>query len=118
MLALDSGPEADDKDLETLTYQLREELRALDVEEVDLVRAGEIPDKAKAGDPIAWGELIITLASGGVLVAFINSVQAWVTSRRGSVTIEMDGDKLVIPSNPSKEQKEAIEIWHRRHRGY
>jgi hypothetical protein len=90
----------------------------LDVEDVDLARAGEIPAKAKPGDPITWGDLIITFASGEVLVALINFVQAWVTSRKGSVTVEIEGDKVVIPANPSREQQRAIDAWLRRHRGF
>ena len=44
ILTLDTGPEADDEDLERLTHQLREELLDLDVEAVDLARAGELPE--------------------------------------------------------------------------
>lgn len=65
MLKIDAGLEVDAKELEEVTRQLRNELLELDVEAVDLALAGEVPERAKAGDPIAWGTLLVTLAASG-----------------------------------------------------
>ena len=119
MLTLDAGPEADVEDLEGLTRQLRTELLELDVEAVDLVRAGEMPAKAKAGDPITWGMLLLTFVSGGGLAALIGLLQAWLTRHgQSSVTVKIGDDELTVTGNPTEQQQEAIDVWLRRQRGY
>ncbi len=67
LVTLDAEPDTDAEDLERLTRQLREELSELDVQ-ADLVTGGPAPANAKAGDDIAWGKLLLTLAvSGGAI---------------------------------------------------
>jgi len=84
MLHLDADTDTDLKELEELTQQLHQELIELDVEAVDFVSAGETPSKAKAGDPIAWGTLLLTLAaSGGVFTTLINVLQSWLSRHKG-----------------------------------
>lgn len=119
LLNLDTEPEDDDEELARLTEQLREDLMELDVEAAYLVRAGEAPERAKAGDPVAWGTLLVTLAaSGGVLTTLINALQSWLTRReRRSVTVEIGGDKLEVTGISSKEQQRLINAWLSRHRG-
>jgi hypothetical protein len=119
ILNIDAGPEADVEELEQLTLQLRGELVELDVEAVDLVRAGEVPDRAKAGDPITWGALLVALtASGGVLTTLINAIQSWLTRHeRRSVTLEIDGDRLEVTGVSVEEQQQMINAWINRHRG-
>jgi hypothetical protein len=118
MLKLDARSETDMERLAELTRQLRNELLELDMEDVGLVRSGEIPKKAKAGDPIAWGELLVTLtSSGGVVVALVNVLQSWLTRHeRRSVTLEIDGDKLEVTGISSGEQQRLINAWLTRHR--
>jgi hypothetical protein len=119
MLTLEAGPEADLEDLEGLTRQLRTELLELDVDAVDLVRAGEMPAKAKAGDPITWGQLLLTFVSGGGLAAFIGLLQAWLIRQgQSSVTVKIGDDELTVTGNPTEQQREAIEVWLRRQRRY
>jgi hypothetical protein len=118
-LNLDAGPDTDTEELAELTQQLRGELLELNVEAVDLARAGEAPERAKAGDPIAWGELLVTLAaSGGALVTLIGTLQSWLTHHeRRSVTLEIDGDKLEVTGISSEEQQRLINTWLSRHGG-
>ena len=117
MLNINAGADADVKDLEQLTYYLKGELAGLDGD-VDLVRAGETPKKAKAGDPVIWGKLLLALtASGGVLTTLIGVLKSWLTSHeRRSVTLEIDGDKLEVTGISSKEQQQLINAWLSRHR--
>ncbi len=119
MLNIDAGPEADAEELEQLTRQLRGELTELDVETVNLVRAGEAPRGAKAGDPITWGALLVALtASGGVLTTLIGALQSWLTRHeRRSVTLEIDGDKLEVTGISSEEQQRLTNAWISRHTG-
>ena len=119
MLNIDAGPETDVEELEQITRRLREELAELEVEAVDLVRQGEVPRGAKAGDPIAWGALLVALtASGGVFTTLINTLQSWLTRHeRRSVTLETDGDKLEVTGTSSEEQQRLINAWLSRHPG-
>ena len=64
-LNIDPGPDADAEELEQVTLQLRDELRELDLESVDLVREGEAPEGAKVVDPITLGGVTLTLAASG-----------------------------------------------------
>jgi hypothetical protein len=118
LLHLDTELEPDEEELETLTHQLREELEELDYLQVDFVRQGDIPEKAKVAEPITLGTLLLSLAaSGGVLTALISAIQGWLT-RNGqrSVTLEMGGDKLVVTGISSEEQRRLIDDWLTRNR--
>ena len=116
---INAGPDADTAERETLTRQLREELIDLEVDSIDLSHAGETPPGAKAGDVIAWGDLILALvASGGVLTTLIGAIQSWLTRHeRRSVTLEIDGDKLEVTGTAPEEQRRLIEAWIRHHSG-
>jgi hypothetical protein len=119
MLNIKAGPETNEEELAELTRQLREELLELDVETVDLVRTGEAPARAKAGDPVTWGALLVALvASGGVLTTLINTLQSWLARHeRRSVTLEIGGDKLEVTGISSEEQQRLINAWLSRHGG-
>jgi hypothetical protein len=119
ILTLDAGLEADAEDLESLTRQLREELWELDVEAVDLVRAGKLPEKAKAGDPITWGALLLTFISGGGLAALIGLLQSWLTRHgQSSVMVRIGDDELTVTGQPTEQQQQVINAWLSRHRGF
>ena len=103
------------EEMEQLTRQLRDELLELNIKEVALVRAGKTPAKAKAGDPIIWGSLLLTLASGGVLTGVITFLQSWLSRRdQRKISLEINGDKLELTGISSKEQKRLIDLWLRR----
>jgi hypothetical protein len=120
LLNIDSSSLANDEDIEELaqiTQQLREDIEELNVERVDLVRSKEeLPKGAKAGDAVAWGSLLVTLAaSSGVIPALINTLQSWLTRHeRRSMTIVMGEDKLEVTGISSDEQRRLIEAWIRR----
>jgi len=114
-----------DVDLEEVvnaTRQLQsEELLELDVlKEVDFVIIGETPTKAKAGDPITWGTLLLTLAtSGGVLTTLINVLQAWLNrNERYSLKIKIGNDELEVTGISSEEKQRLIEAWLSRQKGF
>ncbi|MCP4269281.1 MAG: hypothetical protein GY777_27550 [Candidatus Brocadiaceae bacterium] len=111
-LKLDAGFGMDKEELESATIRLRNELLDLDVEKVELLKAGDVPEGAK-GDPVSWGTLLLTLAaSGGVITTLINSAQAWLTRNdRKSITLEINGDKLDIKGVSTDEQTRLINEW-------
>jgi hypothetical protein len=108
-VAGDSG--SDLQEVADLTAGLREELLELDVDRVEQRRA-EAPDRSK-GDAIAWAELVVTLT--GSLPALITAVRSWLGRQdRGSVTIELDGDKLTLEHASPAVQRELIDAWLQR----
>lgn len=117
-IKIDAAPEADDEEIAELCRQLRQELMELDVDAVDQVDTGTVPAGAK-GDVLALGTLLVTLAgSGGVLTTLINALQSWLTRHeRGTVTMEMDGDKLAMTGISSEQQRLLIKAFISRHKG-
>ena len=115
LLNLDAGSEADAEEKEKITRQLREELLGLDVDAVDFVKAGETPAKAKSGDLVTWGTLLLRLAaSGGVLTTLIGAVQSWLTrNNQRSITLDVNGNKLEIKGISSDEQTRLANEWIR-----
>lgn len=80
---------------------------------VDFVKSGKAPAKAKAGDLITWGTLLLTLAaSGGVLTTLIGMVQSWLTRHnQRSISLEVNGNKIDINDISSEDQKRLIGSW-------
>lgn len=112
-LSIRPGQDMLAEELESLTQQLVEEVAELDIGSVDLFRSGETPQRAKVGDPVTWGTLLVALvASRGVLTTLISAVETFVsTHERCSVTLNIGGDKLEIKGMRSAERKELIDAW-------
>lgn len=113
LLNLNAGSELDAEEKELVTRQLREELMGLDVEGVDFVKSGKAPVKAKAGDLITWGKLLLMLVpSGGVLTTIIGAIQSWLTRHnQRSISLEINGNKIDIKDISSEDQKRLIDSW-------
>jgi hypothetical protein len=121
LLHIDTNPEIENiENLEMFSRQLREELLELDVESVDYVTNGELLEGAKSGTPIDWNTLLLTFAaSGGVITTIINLLQSWLARHdKRTIVLEIDGDKLEVTGISSKEQKQLIDKWLSRHRGF
>ena len=116
-LNIKSGRETDIQELAVLTEKLRNELMDLKVEAVDFVSAGKAPQRAKAGDPVTLGTLLLTIvASGGLLTTLINALQSWLTRHeRSSITLEIDGDKLQVTGRLTKQKQPLVDAWIKRH---
>ena len=111
MLKINAGPEVDYEKLADISLQLKEDLSELDVEAVDLVSEGKVPVVAKAGEPVIWGTLLLTLTVEA-LKAVIRYIQSWLgaTGCR-SVELEFRGNKLKVTGISSKEQQRLIDTF-------
>src|SRR4029453_11905693 len=99
LVALEPDPGTDPEDGERLGRQLRNELRALDVDEVALLDGPEPPAGAKSGAAASLTEWLVTLsAGGGVFVTVIATIKDWLGRRAGAhkVTLTIDGDTLEL----------------------
>lgn len=104
---------ADEEELEELIHGLREELAALDVEQVELAVGGAAPPGSKGVELMALGALIVKLIrTAGGLPTLVGVVASWIerTSAR-SVRIDMNGDVLEVTGISSSDQRALIEAW-------
>ena len=117
-MVLEPDPGTDPEDRERLGRQLRNELRALDVDDVSTVEGGPPPDGAKSGTGAVLTEWLVTMsAGGGVFVTLIATVKDWLARRADAhkVTVTIDGDTLELSAATPVERTELIEAFVRRH---
>ena len=112
------GPAADDAEIAEATLQLRRELLDLDVDAVELQRAGEPPPGTRAVDLAALGALIVTIAQSALLPDVLAAVRAWVSrSQSRSIKLGLGGDVLELTGVSSAEQRRLADEWLRRQEG-
>jgi hypothetical protein len=110
------GPDADAEEIAEATLQLRRELLDLDVEAVELPRAGEAPPGTRAVELAALGALVVTVAQSPLLGPVVAAVRSWLAGApQRSVKLELDGDALELTGLSSKEQRRLIDEWLSRH---
>ena len=81
-----AAPEGDADELDDLTRNLRREMEESDVERIDLVPGGDLPEGAKGGLVTARGELNVTLKPAG-LPNFLGAVRDWLSRQNQRVEI-------------------------------
>jgi hypothetical protein len=116
-VVLEPDPDTDPEDRERLGRQLRDELRALDVDEVLPVEGGHAPPGSKGAATLLTEWLVTLSGGGGVFVSVIGTIKAWLGGRAGAnkVSITIDGDTLELSSATPAERAELVETFVRRH---
>jgi len=110
------GLDADAEEVAEATLQLRRELLDLDVEAVELARAGEPPPGTRAVELAALGALVVTVAQSPLLGPVVAAVRSWLAgAQQRSIKLELDGDVLELSGLSSKEQQRLVDEWLRRH---
>jgi hypothetical protein len=120
LVAVAADSEADATSVERQVSRLRAELAELDVESVATVPGGVVPDGAKGADPVTIGALVVSLsASGGVVVALIETVRDWLGRQTGGhrVALTIDGDTIELDRATRAQQGELVKAFVRRHAG-
>jgi hypothetical protein len=113
-VAVESG--ADAEEVAEATLQLRRELLDLDVESVEIPRAGDPPPGSRAVDLAALGTLVVTVAQSQLLGSVVAAVGSWLAgSRQRSIKLELGGDVLELTGVSSGEQRRLTDEWLRRH---
>lgn len=111
VLELHTRPETTAEEHEEAARRLRATLFELDLDTVAGAEPGEVPDGAKAADPVTLGAIVVALAaSGGVLTTLIGTVNDWLTRQRSGnrISITIDGDTLELDSARSEERLRLI----------
>ncbi|MCP4345539.1 MAG: hypothetical protein GY795_08435 [Desulfobacterales bacterium] len=70
----------DKNELEDLTRLLQEDIESLDVESVEPVKGGDVPEGAMAGEWVKVGSLVVKL-SKSVIQPVINAIESWLKRR-------------------------------------
>ncbi len=106
-LVVEGRADSDLQELAKLTGQLRRQLLELDVEDVRLLRGGEIPRGAKIADPVAIGGLLVTLGPAAIQ-GVVGLAQHWLKDRPVSgIKLTLGGDTIEL-TNASPEQVEQL----------
>jgi hypothetical protein len=112
------GPDDDSEEVAEATLRLRRELLDLDVEAVEVPRAGEPPPGTRAVELAALGALVVTVAQSNLLAPIVATVRSWLAGQQQrSIKLELDGDVLELTGVSSKEQQRLADEWLRRHEG-
>jgi hypothetical protein len=113
-VAIDGDEGSDHGDVERLTAQLRRQLLELDVDDVALVRGGDVPPGAKPVDPVTLGALAVTLGPA-LLQAVVGLVETWTRSRPvRSVKMTIGGDSIELTGN-DEQHDELVRMFVARH---
>lgn len=104
-----SEVDADAKDLDRLTRQLRRELEELDVAEVERVAEGPPPEGTKALEAVVVGKLLVRYGPGALRVV-VRAVQHWAARDAGrEVTLEYGDVKVNLKGASTEEQQRAMD---------
>jgi hypothetical protein len=116
-VVLEPDPDTDPEDVERLGRQLRDELRDLEVDDVEPVEGAVPPDGAKSGALASLTEWLVTLGGGGVIAPVLGTIKAWLARGAGShkVTVTIDGDTLELGRATDAERAEIVAAFVRRH---
>jgi hypothetical protein len=114
-IQIEPQADADAEELASFATQLRRELDALDVQSVQLERAGEVPEGAKAVEVLALGSLIVKL--GPVAVGVVaRVVQGWLKrSAARSAELQIDGDVIKLTGTSLQDQERLIALLEAKH---
>jgi len=110
------GPDSDAEEVTQATLQLRRELLDLDIDAVEVPRAGEAPPGSRAVDMAALGALVVNLADSQLLATVVAAIRSWLAgSPRRSIKLQLGGDALELTGVSSKEQRRLTDEWLARH---
>lgn len=109
--------DTDARDRDLFARQLREELLALEVDEVQLAAGTRVPRGAK-GTAATSGDLLIGLANsaafGAVMTSLVQVLRAWIARGQGRQVTMKDGERSLELTGASVEaQKQALEAFVR-----
>jgi hypothetical protein len=113
---IDAGSGDDAEYLARLTYRLRDELLALDVDNVELAATGEAPDGSMGVSALATGGLVVRFVTQDVFRLIVSSVRSWLARQHcRSVKLTLGGDSLEVTGISSAAQDKLIDLWMARH---
>jgi hypothetical protein len=114
-----SEEDADAERLALLTGYLRAELLRLDIGDVSVLPAGEVPPDARGFGAATVDALLITLGqSVEGLRSVMSVIRDWLRRSQGTgraIRLELGGDALELSQASAADQERLIELFIRRH---
>ncbi len=112
VVSIDPGADTGDDARAESALRLREDLVNLDLESVRFAPGARPSPGAKSGETVAWGTLLVAVASSGALTALVNTVNGWIARQRGgTVSVKIGEDELVLTGASSEDQRRVIDDW-------
>src|SRR5262249_5334589 len=109
------GSEGDDRELDALTRQLRDELLQLDVQSVALMTGGPVPPAAKGLGLAKIGGLVVDFIGGKAVSTVVEAVRAWLARDANRTAKLVVGENVIeLTGVSSKQQQQLIEAWVRK----
>lgn len=105
--------DGDEEEAAGLARRLRAELLDLDVDAVESVPDGVVPEGAKGLSSLT-GALAVRLGAAG-LQAVLGKIRDWVSRSGRSVEVTIDGDTVKVTGATSEQQEKIINAWLARH---
>jgi hypothetical protein len=93
-----------------LTVWLKDQIRQLPIEAIDLPKSSALPEGARSGEIFSWGTLTVSLAPI-VVEQLLYLLRERIKRQKSSakVVVECDGKKVTIEGDPDPEHLEAVE---------
>lgn len=103
----------DQEDLAGLAWRLRAELLDLDVDTVDPLTEGNVPEGAKGMATVA-GTLSVRLGEAG-LKTVLTKILDWALRNGRTVEATIDGDTIKLTNATREQQAAVLDAWLARH---
>jgi hypothetical protein len=111
-LGIQLGADADAEEVDRATGYLRRELVELDDVEVDPMPGGAPPPGSRGVDPAAIGGLLLTVTNSQLFGRVLSAIRTWLRAEpQRSITLEIDGDTLVLTGVSGEEQIRLADEW-------
>ena len=113
---VEAAPDAEPEEIAEATLQLRREIEELDVEAVEVPKAGQAPAGTRGAEVAALGALAVTVANSQLLGPVLAAIRSWLAgSPQRTVKLELDGDVLELSGISAADQRRLTEERLRRH---
>lgn len=113
LVRVNPADDGDEEEAAELVRRLRAELLDLDVDAVEPVPDGVVPEGAKGLSSLA-GTLAVRWGVAG-LQAVLVRIRDWVSRSGRSVEVTIDGDTVKVTGATSEQQEKIINAWLARH---
>jgi hypothetical protein len=118
LLVVQPDPEVDAEAADRLVRRLRSELSNIDVDDIRPVAGEDVPDTAKAADPVTIGAIVVAMsASGGLFTSLVETVRDVLARHadRHKVLMTIGGDSVELTNATDEQREQLVRAFVRRH---
>jgi hypothetical protein len=102
-------PDGSPEETAEITIWLKDQIKHLPIESIEIPKTGALPEGARVGDPFSWGAIIVAVAPT-VVEQLFNLLRDRLKRQKipVKVQVECDGKKVTIEGAPDPQQLEAV----------